>query len=418
MHFKKPGRWFNSITLLALILGLFAGMALQRVAAFGRIPWNDGPDMGLISQAGNLIHRYYVDRAAEKAPTLTYGAISGMVNALGDTGHSRFLNPFMVKEMAEMEKDKFQGIGAEVQSKDGHIVIVSPMDGSPAERAGLKPGDIILQVNGHDVSGQPLDQVVEEIAGPAGTKVTLTILTTTAGHTRQVTITRATFKMHNVTWHMIPGTNLAQLRIASFDKGVDSDLRKALAEIRKEPAAGMVLDLRNNPGGLLDQAVDCASEFLKGGNVLLEKNASGEEKPIPAKHGGKATGIPLVVLVNGGTASGAEIMAGALQDAHRATLVGQTTYGTGTLLNEFKLADGSALLLAIKEWLTPAGDVIWHKGIAPNVVVALASGVSPVFPESESHMSAKELEDSGDAQLLRAVAILRAHSFDTEAANP
>lgn len=205
---------------------------------------------------------------------------------------------------------------------------------------------------------------------------------------------------------MLPGTHLVQLRVAAFDTGTGADLRKALTEIKKEPTAGIVLDLRNNPGGLLNEAVDCTSEFLKGGNVLLAKNARGVERPVPAKPGGEATGIPLAVLVNGGTASGAEIMAGALQDAHRGLLVGETTFGTGTLLNEFQLADGSALLLAIEEWLTPAGSVIWHKGIRPNIVVALATGVSPVFPESERDMSEKQFEDSGDNQLLRAVALL------------
>jgi carboxyl-terminal processing protease len=213
--------------------------------------------------------------------------------------------------------------------------------------------------------------------------------------------------MHTVTWRMLPGTHLVQLRVAAFDTGTGSDLRKALVEIRKTPPAGVVLDLRNNPGGLLNEAVDCASEFLNGGNVLLEKNARGVEKPVPVKRGGKATEIPLVVIVNGGTASGAEIMAGALQDAGRGLLVGETTFGTGTLLNEFALADGSALLLAIEEWLTPSGHVIWHRGIHPNIVVALAAGVSPVFPESERDMSAKQLEDSGDAQLLRAMALLQ-----------
>jgi carboxyl-terminal processing protease len=373
----------------------------------GFLQGNDRPNFQLLSEASDLIHRFYVDRVAERPPALTYGAIGGMVDALGDTGHSRFLSPLMVKEMAEIQRNKFQGIGAEVQSKGGHILIVAPLDGSPAQRAGLKPGDIILQVDSQDVTGQPLDQVVKEISGPAGSSVTLTILTPAIGQSRQVTLTRAMFQIHNVTWHILPGTKIVQLRIAAFDKDVGSDLRKTLFEIKKEPVTGLVLDLRNNPGGLLDQAVDCASQFLKGGNVLLEKNARGVEQPVRAKPGGEATEIPLVVLVNGGTASGAEIVAGALRDAHRASLVGETTFGTGTVLSEFKLADGSALLLAIEEWLTPSGEVIWHRGIAPNVVVALAPGASPVFPEAERTMSVKQLQDSGDAQLLRALELLR-----------
>jgi carboxyl-terminal processing protease len=167
------------------------------------------------------------------------------------------------------------------------------------------------------------------------------------------------------------------------------------------------LDLRNNPGGLLEEAVDSASQFLSGGNVLLVKNERGQEKPVRVKAGGEATAIPLVALVNGGTASGAEIMAGALQDAQRARLVGEATFGTGTVLSEFKLSDGSALLLAIEEWLTPAGHVIWHKGIPPDVVVALPAGMSPVFPEDERTMNTEQILHSGDAQLLRALELLR-----------
>jgi carboxyl-terminal processing protease len=407
MQHQKLGRWRGSTTLLALILGVVAGVGLDRLEITGFLRRDRRPDFLLLYEASNLIHRFYVDRIAEQPTALTYGAISGMVDALGDTGHSRFLSPSMVKEMAEMERNKFEGIGAEVQSKGGHIVIVAPLDGSPAQRAGLKPGDFILRVNGQDIAGRPLDQVVNKISGPPGTSVALTILTPASGGMRQVTLTRATVQVRNVTWHLLPKSKIVQLRIAAFNKGVADDLRRALIEIRNEPVTGLILDLRNNPGGMLDEAIDCASQFLKGGNVLLVKNARGEEKPVPAKEGGQATKIPLAVLVNAGTASGAEIVAGALQDAHRASLIGETTFGTGTVLSEFKLPDGSALLLAVEEWLTPSGDVIWHKGITPNIVVPLAAGVSPLFPENERNMTMERLQGSGDTQLLKAMELLR-----------
>ncbi|HKV81414.1 MAG TPA: S41 family peptidase [Candidatus Sulfotelmatobacter sp.] len=407
MQYDWFGSRYDSRPLLILMLGLVAGMGLDRTVTWGFMPTDKQFNFRLVSEANNIIHRFYVDRAAEQSPVLTYGAISGMVDALGDTGHSRFLSPPMVKELADLERNKFQGIGAEVQSKGGHILIVAPLDGSPAQRAGLKPGDIILQVDGHDATGKPLDQVVKEIAGKPGTSVILTILTPVTGRTREITLTRETFHIHNVTWQELPGTKTAQLRIAAFDKGVGSELRETLKEIKREKVTGLVLDLRNNPGGLLDEAVACASQFLKGGNVLLEKDAQGVEKPVPAKAGGEATEIPLTVLVNGGTASAAEIVAGALRDAHRASLLGETTFGTGTVLTEFRLSDGSALLLAIEEWLTPSGDVIWHKGITPNIVVALAAGAFPVFPEAEHTMTAKQLQESGDTQLLRGMETLR-----------
>lgn len=401
------GRLYVRGALLILTSGLLGGVVLDRVVGLGLSAKDARPDFRLLSQAWDLIQHFYVDRAAVQARPLTYGAISGMVNALGDTGHSRFLTPQMLVEMNELEQSKFQGIGAEIQLKAGHVVIVAPLDGSPALRAGLKPGDIILQVNGQNVTGWPLDQVVKDVSGPAGTSVTLTILAPVSGQTRQVTLTRATINMHNVTWQMLPGTTTVQLRIAAFEKGVTDDLRKALIDIQKQGATSVVLDLRNNPGGLLDEALGAASQFLKGGNVFIAKNARGQENPVPVVAGGEATNIPMVGLVNGGTASGAEIVAGALQDAHRALLVGETTFGTGTVLSEFKLADGSALLLAIEEWLTPAGHVIWHKGVTPNVVVALAAGESPLFPEAERNMSLEQFHHSRDAQLLRALTLLR-----------
>jgi carboxyl-terminal processing protease len=192
-----------------------------------------------------------------------------------------------------------------------------------------------------------------------------------------------------------------------------ADLRKALAEITHDGLNGIVLDLRNNPGGLLDEAVGATSQFLKGGNVLLIKDARGTIKPIPVKRGGTAISIPLAVLINSGTASAAEIMAGALRDAHRARLLGVKTFGTGTVLNEFALADGSALLLAVDEWLTPAGRVIWHKGITPEIEAGLPSEASPLLPEEEQNMTVAQLKESKDEQLLRALELLNPSSVRT-----
>jgi carboxyl-terminal processing protease len=407
MQYERLGRWYDSKMLLMFILGLLSGSALDRMGTLAPAPPAERLNFRLLSEANNIIYRFYVDRAVEQQPALTYGAISGMVDALGDTGHSRFLSPPMVRELAEMQRENYQGIGAEVQSKGRHIVIVAPLDGSPAQRAGLEPGDIILRVNGQDIVGQPIDKVVKEISGPVGTSVTLAILIPASGVTREVTLTRATVQINNITWRVLPGTKIAQLRIAAFNQGVGADLRSAISNIKKEQVTGLILDLRNNPGGLLDEAVACTSQFLRRGNVLLVKNARGEEKLVPVKAGGEATEIPLVVLVNGGTASAAEIVAAALQDAHRGPVLGETTFGTGTVLSEFKLSDGSALLLAIEEWLTPSGNVIWHKGITPNIIVVLSPGSSPAFPETERTMSVKQLHDSGDEQLLRAMGVLR-----------
>lgn len=366
-------------------------------------------NLPLMGQAAAVIQRNYVDRSALQRTTLTYGAISGMVDALGDTGHSTFLSPDMVAELKNEERGEFKGIGVEIAMKDGRVVIAAPLDQSPAQRAGLRAGEAIVKVNGVDITGWPLNRVVEKITGPAGTKVQLTLLDPKSGRTREVTITRASIKIHEVTWAQLPGTHLADLRIASFNGTVSTELRDALRQIRGAKIQGIVLDLRDNPGGILDEAVVCASQFLSGGNVLLIKDANGKITPQPAIKGGLATNIPVVVLVNQGSASAAEIVAGALRDTRGAELVGETTFGTGTVLAQFNLADGSALLLAIQEWLTPDGQSFWHKGITPQIKVPLAEDVSPLLPENERTMTPAQLQSSTDGQLLRAIEVLNPH---------
>ena len=395
------------ITAAALIGTLFMSFQVLRVSPpSDRIPFDAKANFALMAQAWNAIHDHYVDRASIKPIPLTYGAISGMVAALGDTGHSVFLSPEMIKEEEEFTAGKYQGIGAEVRMKEGHVVIVTPLDGSPAQKAGLQPGQIILAVNGQDITGLNLFQVVKRISGPAGTSVTLRIFDSKTGLTREVPLLRAAITMNNVTWRRLPATGIAHLRIAAFSKDVTGDLKKALGAIMAQNIKGLILDLRNNPGGLLNEAVSTASQFLSGGQVLLEKSADGRITSVAVEKGGMAPSIPMVVLLNGGTASAAEIVAGALQDHRRASLVGLTTFGTGTVLEQFPLSDGSALLLAVQEWLTPNGNQIWHKGIPPDFVVSLSEGVAPLFPEEEQGMTLQQFKASRDTQLLKALELV------------
>jgi carboxyl-terminal processing protease len=423
MKYQLRRLWIPALILLTLGLGLAGGVGLDRqvlVASLppDTIPPDATPDFHLMGEAWDLIQQDYVDRAAVQPLPLTYGAIGGMVDALGDTGHSRFLSPEMVQQERDATQGQFEGIGAEVQTKDGHVVIVAPIDGSPAQKAGLQPGDIILKVDGIDITGLPLNQVVQRILGPAGTKVTLTILNPATGSTRDVTLVRARITIQNVTWARLPDTTIAQVRIAAFSEGVTKDLQKALADIQQQGLTGIILDLRNDPGGLLDEAIGVASQFLKGGNVLLEKNAQGQITPVPVQPGGVAPDVPVVVLINAGTASAAEIVAGALQDERGATLVGETTFGTGTVLSEFSLSDGSALLLATEEWLTPNGRTIWHKGISPNDVISLPPTGAPLFPEAEQGMTSAQLQNSEDKQLLKALDLLTQSGGSKSGSNP
>ncbi len=398
--------------LLPLIAGVLAGALLHNYILPDPYPSTTisqeaTPSFKLMAEAWNAIEQQYVDRTSVQPRTMTYGAISGMVDSLGDTGHSVFLTPEMVRVERTVERGEFAGIGAELRIKNHQAVVVAPMDGTPAQKAGLRPGDIIVQVDGRNVEGLPLPEIVGKITGPAGTRVSLTLKDPVTGKERTIEIIRANIPIRSVTWNWLPGTDLAHVRIALFSKGTSRALEKALDEIDQRGAKGVVLDLRNDPGGLLDMAVGVASQFLEQGNVLQEKNAKGEVRPVPLDAGAQKCALPLVVLINSGTASAAEIVAGALQDAKRATLVGETTFGTGTVLKTVPLSDGSALQLAFLEWLTPKGRTIWHKGITPDATVSLPAEAQPLVPEEEQGMTAVELRMSEDLQLLRAINILQ-----------
>jgi carboxyl-terminal processing protease len=408
MHRRFFSLWQLSVILISLGVGLVGGILLGQQGLIAFAPSSTGatetaPNWRLLAEVWHTIQRDYVDRSAVQPRHLTYGAINGMVDALGDTGHSSFLTPDMVNLMRSVTEGQFDGIGAEIQMKDKRVVIVAPLDNSPAQRAGLRPGDVILQVNQESVTRLPLEQVVQRIRGPKGTTVTLTLLDPTTEQTRDVTVTRARVAVHNVTWQQLPGTMVAHVRIAGFSHGVAHDLQQALTALEQQGLTHIVLDLRNNPGGLLNEAVATASQFLSSGTVLLARDAHGTTTPVPVQKHGVAPGLPLVVLINQGTASAAEIVAGALQDAHRAVLVGEKTFGTGTVLKSFPLSDGSALLLAIEEWLTPNGRVIWHQGIAPDVLVSLMPPATPLLPDTERTLTTAQVQASDDAQLRRAV---------------
>ena len=411
MNTQKKRSEFGMVPFLVIAVVLFSAAVLGKWAfsisyPSDRIPAAAKSDFGLMAEAWNAIHEHYTDRAAVKPTPLTYGAITGMVAALGDIGHSTFLTPEMIKQEEEYTAGQYKGIGAEVKMKNGQVTIVTPIDGSPAQKAGLKPGDVIIAVDGNDVAGLPLGAVVKKIVGPEGTTVSLRILDPGTREIREVTLQRTTIKENPVSWDRIAGTGIVHLRIAAFSEDTTRYLKKALKAIEAQNVTGIILDLRNNPGGLLNRAISTASQFLQDGNVLLEKNANGQIKKVPVEKGGLATTIPVVGLINGGTASAAEIVAGALQANGRARLVGSTSFGTGTVLQEFPLSDGSALLLAVEEWLTPTGKTIWHKGINPDLIVQLPSGVAPLFPARQPGATLQQIRQSRDMQLLDAIGLL------------
>ncbi|MCA9921302.1 MAG: S41 family peptidase [Anaerolineales bacterium] len=407
-------KWLHSLLVMlgavfSFSMGLAAGIHLMKTASRQLPQLDTSSDFTLIDEAWQTIRTNYVDKTAVTDETFTYGAIDGMVNALGDTGHSRFLSPEMVKAQHEYNTGTFEGIGAYVESRDAATVIVSPIDNSPAQAEGLLPGDVIVAIDGEDVTTLPLNEVVQRVLGPAGSEVTLTIFTPATGEMRDVTLARAKIELENVTWAQLPGTTIAHIRISAFSERVSQDLHQALTDIQAAGLTGVVLDLRNNPGGLLTEAIGVAGQFLpEGTTVLLRQDAQENMKTETAVSEGAGLDIPLVVLINQGSASASEIVAGALQDNGRAQLVGDTTFGTGTVLNEFDLSDGSALLLATEQWLTPSGRVIWHEGIVPDTAVSLPIGTALLRPESERQLTVADLQSSEDAQLLQALHNLQA----------
>jgi carboxyl-terminal processing protease len=404
LSFRWPRRRF--LFVLALVLAMGAGVIVDRHLLLSGIPSDSREDFRLMAQAWDLIDHYYVDRSPERHKAMTYGAINGMVDALGDTNHSTFLNRAQAKMAGTVVQGKLVGIGIEILTSNHQAVVVTPLDGSPAQQAGVRPGDVILQVNGQSVFGLSVGQLSARIAGEAGQAVALTVMNPRDKKRREINVERAAIKLNNVSWQRLPGTDIAHVRIAIFSDGEADDLRKALLDIKRQGVKKIILDLRNNPGGALDEAVGTASQFLSSGNVLWEKDAAGKLTPLPVQPGGAATGLPMAVLINAGSASDSEIVAGALHDAKRAVLIGETTFGTGTVLSEFTLSDGSALLLAVEEWLTPDKHSFWHKGIAPDIRVELPGGGIMLRPTMERELTGENIQDSGDAQLLRAIAWL------------
>ncbi len=408
----RASAWLSG-ALLMIVLALFfvGGIMFDRVVMRGFVFGSDheGFNEALLDEARAVIQNNFVDRDAATTERLQDGALAGMVDILGDTGHSRFMTPTMVEEQHNYTAGEFEGIGAYVEMRDGFVTVVSPIDNSPAQAAGVQPGFIVLEVAGEDMTGKTLQEVVERILGPAGSEVTITFFNPESGENVTLTIERARIELENVTWTMLPGSTIAYTRVAGFSQDVGKELGAAIDAAEAQGATGIILDLRNNPGGLLHEAVAVSAQFLPpDGVVVLRQDAQGDVKQELVPNDAAPTSLPVVVLINQGSASASEIVSGALQDAGRATLVGETTFGTGTVLNEFALSDGSAILLATEQWLTPDGRVIWREGIVPDEMVELTGPVRLLTPDTADDLTADELAATEDAQLLRALEILRA----------
>lgn len=383
--------------------GLLAGYLINRPPAACPESPEICAEFEVFWEAWSLARERYVEPADVVTDAMIAGAVNGMLDTLGDEGHTRFLTAEEASEWDESLRGSFEGIGAYIDVRDEQTVIVAPIEGSPAERAGIRAGDVILAVNGESTSGWTVDDLRTAVRGPEGTDVTLRVLHPGETEPVDLVITRAEVVVPSVSWRMLPD-EIALVQLSSFDDDAGRELRAALRSANEQGARAVVLDLRNNPGGLLDQAIEVASQFLPEGTpVLLEEDREGRRETTEAGRGGVALELPLVVLINQGSASSSEIVSGALQDAGRATLVGETTFGTGTVLTPFRLSDGARLLLGTQQWLTPEGRVIRGQGIEPDELVDLPDEIAPFTPAQAAELPAAELRDSEDVQLSRAI---------------
>lgn len=323
-------------------------------------------------QTWRLIHQQYVEQPVDDVK-LMRGAIQGMVDALGDE-HSSYIDPDSLEEFqAQLTGTQYEGIGAYVDTTREYLTIIAPMMGSPAEKAGLKPGDQIIAIDGEDMTGIDGELVRQKVLGPAGTKVRLTIKRPGVAEPFDVEIVRASIKSTNVIGRM-ERNNIAYIRLLAFgDENTIRDFREMLKKLLAEKPDGLILDLRNNGGGLLNSAIEITSEFIKDGIVAYEVYGDGRRETFKASGKGLATEIPLIVLVNEGSASASEIVAGAIQDLGRGKLVGATTYGKGSVQvwNDL-LNNQGAVRITVARWLTPNGRTIQGIGLTPDVEVQMS----------------------------------------------
>ncbi|MCB9802706.1 S41 family peptidase [Candidatus Nomurabacteria bacterium] len=333
------------------ILGIFSG--------------TENIDPALFKDAWETLHQYYFKRNQISESDLFYGAISGMVAAVNDP-YTIFLNPEVTDEFTQELNGSFFGIGAEIGRKNGALVIIAPLPDSPAEIAGLRAGDKILGIDEQDASSLSVDGAVNLIRGDKGTELVLTVLSKDENTPKEIKIKRDKIAIPSVTYKL--EDNLAVIKISHFNSDTDSRFIKIAQQVLRDNPDGIILDLRNNPGGFLDVAVDIAGSWLQDGQVVVREIFSNQKdsKDYKAPKELDLSQYKMVILVNEGSASAAEILAGALQDYGFGTVIGQTTFGKGSVQQLFELKDGSALKVTVANWITPKGRTIDDVGVEPD----------------------------------------------------
>lgn len=406
---KKSIIQFKKINFIMLLLGVvilsvglttfFLAFGKEKVVTVGT--GTDRAEFNKLYTAYDTLKNGYYQKVDQKK--LINGAINGMVQSLGDP-FSDYMSNDEAQSFHSQISSSFEGIGAEIQEKDGHIVIVSPIKGSPAEKAGLKPNDMILSVNGKSLQGMNSSQAVALIRGKKGTKVELSIQRPGTENPVKVSIVRNEIPIETVYGEMV-GKGIAEVQITSFSTNTSKELVGKLNDLQKQGMKGLVLDLRQNPGGLLDQAINISSLFVPKGKVLFKvEDRNGNIKEYTSQNAGTPT-LPLVVLIDSGSASASEILSSAVRESAGVPLIGEKSFGKGTVQTAQDFPDGSDLKYTIAKWLTPNGNWIHKKGLKPDYPVSLPSYASlPIInPDNELKLSMASTEVKTAQQMLKAI---------------
>ena len=392
------------IALVTFATGFWLGRS-EVIDAFGSVSSvinqeaekPDGVDFSLFWDTWKMVEKKFAGKESLNVQDMVYGATAGMVGALDDP-YTVFMDPHETEKFTTDISGSFEGIGAEIGVRDNFPVIIAPLAGMPAEGAGVMSGDRILKVDDEVVIDLPLDDIIDRIRGPKNTDVTLTVIHKGVDHSEEITITRGTIDVPSLRWEMLEN-KIALIHFYQFSADADREFKEAISEAIQQEMVGLILDMRNNPGGYLEVATEISSQFVnKDEVVLIEEFADGERKEHKASGGNILKNYPSVILVNEGSASASEIVAGALRDHNKILLIGQKTYGKGSVQELEHLKGGSSLKVTVAKWLTPSGVCINKEGLEPDIDVELTfeqyeAGEDPQLSVAENAIKELMQED-------------------------
>jgi carboxyl-terminal processing protease len=409
-----------TIAVIVVLLGINLAIAAKIYSEASAKQDKDNPyaQMELITRVMELVRKEYVDADKAAYTNLTYGALKGMLNSLDP--HSQFMEPQVYQDMKEDTEGKFGGIGIVISmSKEGFLTVVAPMEDTPGAKAGLMPGDRIIKIDGKVTEKLGLQEAVRLLRGDPGTKVTITMFRSKAkdpgAKIKDFTIERAEIKVDSVKDEKILTDGIGYIRVTQFNEPTADEFEKALNNLEEKGMTALILDLRNNPGGLLESARKVASKFLPSGELIVstEGRDLAQKTVYRSDRSKKRLSLPLVVLVNEGSASGSEIVAGALQDLKRAVLVGETTFGKGSVQSILQLGDGSAVRLTTAKYYTPSHKVIHEHGVTPDIIVPVSEENERKLLEQRARANlppdetVEKTEPVTDVQLDRALDVIK-----------